>query len=41
MWRVDWFGNYSEFSKTFSTKEEAKKFYNNLVTSRKTLYKAY
>lgn len=41
MWRVDWCGNSSEFSQIFNTKEEAVKFYNSLITSKKTIYKAF
>ncbi len=41
MWRVDWCGNFAEFSNIFGTKEEAVKFYNSLITSKKTIYKAF
>ena len=41
MWRVDWYGNSSEFSRILKTEEEAVKFYNSLITSKKTIYKAF
>ena len=41
MWRVDWCGSFSEFSQIFNTKEEAVEFYNSLISSRKTIYKAF
>jgi hypothetical protein len=40
-WRVNWCGNYSEFSAIFDTKEEAKKFYNSLITRNKKIYSVY
>ena len=38
MWRVDWFGNSSEFSRIFKTEEEAEKFYNSLISRNKKIY---
>ena len=38
MWRVDWCGNSSEFSRIFKTEEEAEKFYNSLIARNKKIY---
>lgn len=38
MWRVDWFGNSSEFSRIFETEEAAEKFYNSLISRNKKIY---
>lgn len=38
MWRVDWCGNSSEFSRIFETEESAEKFYNSLISRNKKIY---
>lgn len=38
MWRVDWCGNSSEFSRIFETEEAAEKFYNSLISRNKKIY---
>ena len=38
MWRVDWFGNFSVFSRIFETEEVTEKFYNSLIYRNKKIY---
>nr|DAL52585.1 MAG TPA_asm: 30S small ribosomal subunit protein S3 [Bacteriophage sp.] len=40
-WRINWCGNYSEFSVIFDTKEEAKKLYNSLIARNKKIYSVH
>ena len=39
MWRVSWYGSYSEFCRCFDSEEEAREFYNSLTAKKKEIYK--
>lgn len=40
MWRVNWSGNYSEFSRVFEKESDAMKFFNSLIARNKKIYRA-